>query len=167
MSLLKDNLGRIGARGTVAGYLPGARAPETMRCGLRLHGGFALQSDDILLPPGLRVLVVEDEPLIAIDTESILQAMGVSEVVCVRTVADGMQALDAQQFHAAFLDLRLGQGSSIPLAQRLATLGVPFGFLTGFQGDSIPDELKARPVAVKPFTPDQLGELLRKLIEPE
>lgn len=138
-----------------------------MRCGLRLHGGFALQSDDILLPPGLRVLVVEDEPLIAIDTESSLQAMGVSEVVCVRTVADGMQALDAQQFHAAFLDLRLGQGSSIPLAQRLATLGVPFGFLTGFQGDAIPDEFKARPVAVKPFTPNQLGELLRKLIEPE
>jgi len=124
----------------------------------------ALQSEGSLLPPGLCALVVEDEPLIAIDGEAILRSFGVSEVVCVRTVADGHLALDARLFHAAFLDLRLGQDSSIPLAQRLASLNVPFGFLTGFQGDAIPDEFKSRPILIKPFTPDQLGKLLRNLI---
>jgi len=141
----------------------GVRGRMGRRCKPRSEGR-ALQSEGSLLPPGLCVLVVEDEPLIAIDGEAILRSFGVSEVVCVRTVADGHLALDARLFHAAFLDLRLGQDSSIPLAQRLASLNVPFGFLTGFQGDAIPDEFKSRPILIKPFTPDQLGKLLRNLI---
>ena len=125
---------------------------------------FALQNEAKVLPPGLRVLLVEDEPLIAIDGEDILRAMGVSEVMWVRTVADGLQALAGQPFHAACLDLRLGQESSLPLAQRLASLNVPFGFLTGFQDDAIPQEFKDRPIVPKPFTPQQLGDLLRSLV---
>jgi DNA-binding NtrC family response regulator len=123
-----------------------------------------LPSEESLLPPGLCVLLVEDEPLIALDGEAILHAMGVGEVVWVRTVADGLNALGARPFHAAFLDLRLGQDSSIPLAQRLASLNVPFGFLTGFQGDAIPEEFKDCPILIKPFTPDQLGKLLQNLL---
>ena len=110
------------------------------------------------------MLLVEDEPLIAMDGESILQSMGVEEVVCVRTVAEGLRALDEKQFNAALLDLRLGQESSIALAQRLAASSVPFGFLTGFQGDALPDEFKDCPILSKPFTATQLGGLLLKLL---
>jgi DNA-binding response OmpR family regulator len=123
-----------------------------------------LQRDEGLLPPGLCVLLVEDEPLIALDGEVTLQALGVADVVCVRTLADGLAALDIKNFHAALLDLRLGDQSSIPLATRLAALDVPIAFLTGFQGDALPAEFRNSPLLPKPFTPDQLGALMRKLI---
>jgi DNA-binding LytR/AlgR family response regulator len=113
---------------------------------------------------GVCVLLAEDEPLIALDAESTLQAMGVGKVVWVRTTADGLNALTGGRFDVAFLDLRLGQDSSIPLAQMLAAQGVPFGFLTGYQGDAVPAEFKAVPVVAKPFTPAQLADLLRSLL---
>lgn len=123
-----------------------------------------MQNETKRVPPGLRVLLVEDEPLIAIDSDDMLRAMGVDDVVCVRTVADGMSALDANPFHAALLDLRLGENSSVPLAQRLAAVNIPFGFLTGFQDNAIPQEFRDRPVVIKPFTAAQLGALLSNLV---
>jgi CheY-like chemotaxis protein len=123
-----------------------------------------LTSDATLLPPGLRVLLVEDEPLIAIHGEDILRALGVEHVVWVRSLAEGIDALDSKQFHAAFLDLRLGMDSSYPLAQRLMSLNVPFGFITGLQDDALPAELKDRPILAKPFTPEQLRDLLLRLL---
>ena len=125
-----------------------------------------LQNETKRLPRGLRVLLVEDEPLIAIDDDDMLRAIGVDDVVWVRTVAECMNALGSATFHAALLDLRLGQESSIPLAQRLATMNIPFGFLTGFQDNAIPQEFRDRPVVVKPFTAAQLGALLSGLVGP-
>ena len=118
------------------------------------------------LPPGLRVLLVEDEPLIAIDAEDMLRHMGVETVVWARNVADAMAATDASTFHAALLDLRLGGEISIPLAQRLAAQNVPFGFLTGFEDRAIPPEFKDRPIVAKPFTPQQIHGLLVRLVSP-
>jgi CheY-like chemotaxis protein len=115
-------------------------------------------------PTGLRVLLVEDEPLIALDGEQILRSMGVDEIVWVRSVAEGMQRLDTHKFDVAFLDLRLGMESSIPLARRLADLNVPFGFITGFHDDAIPPEFKNRPIVPKPFMPRQLSDLLLQLV---
>jgi DNA-binding response OmpR family regulator len=116
------------------------------------------------LAPGLRVLLVEDEPLIAIDGQAMLLAMGVARVVCTRGVAITLDALQRETFDAAILDLRLDQDSSIPLARRLDDLGVPFGFLTGYQGDAIPEEFKDRPIVAKPFNAEQLQQLVRTLI---
>lgn len=134
---------------------------------MRVAGGreeHALKTEDRRLPAGTRVLLAEDEPLIAIDGEAILLSLGVSVVVWVRTLPDGMNVLDTAQFHAALLDLCLGQDLSTPLAARLAALNVPFGFLTGFGGDAIPVEFKDAPVLTKPFTPEQLAGLLRSLV---
>ena len=125
-----------------------------------------MQNETKRVPPGLRVLLVEDEPLIAIDGDDMLRAMGVEDVVWVRTVTEGVNALDANTFHAALLDLRLGQDSSISLAQRLAAKNIPFGFLTGFQDNAIPQEFRGRPLVVKPFTAAQLGALLSGLVGP-
>lgn len=120
--------------------------------------------NEATVPPGLRVLLAEDEPLIALYAEDTLRALGVEEVIWVRTVADGIAALDAGRFDAALLDLRLGAELSLPLAQRLAFLNVPFGFLTGFQDRAIPDEFKGRPLAAKPFRSEEIHSLLRALL---
>lgn len=122
--------------------------------------------DETDVPPGMRVLLVEDEPLIALDTEDVLRQLGVHEVVWARNLADGLAAIDAGRFDAAILDVRLGAETSDAIARRLAALNVPFGFLTGFQDSGIPVEFQGRPLVPKPFTHAQLGELLRLLIDP-
>lgn len=118
------------------------------------------------LPPGLRVLLVEDEPLIAIDAEDTLRQMGVQTVVWARNLAEALAALGGDAFHAALLDLRLGSETSIPLAERLAAGNVPFGFLTGLGDHAIPPAFKDRPMVAKPFTSQQLAELLAHLVAP-
>ena len=125
-----------------------------------------MASESIALPPGLSILLVEDEPLIAMDGEAILLSLGAAHVAIARSVAYALHAIDGQTFHAAILDLRLGAETSVPLAVRLQELGVPFGFLTGYSGDAIPDPFKDRPVAAKPFAPDGLSKLLQALVAP-
>lgn len=116
------------------------------------------------LPAGLRVLLAEDEPLIAMDGEAVLQSMGVQLVVLARSVNEGLNAIATSALDAAFLDLRLGADTSVPLAERLADAGVPFAFLTGYQGDAIPITFKDRPVVAKPFTPDLLLQALLAMV---
>jgi len=163
MSLLKDRFHGRDQKAVCSrtANMPGARGgTETVRRGLPLL-------NEPTLPPGLRVLLVEDEPLIAIDAEDTLRHMGVEDVIWARNVADGLAAIDANTFHAGLLDLRLGGETSIPLAQRLAAQGVPFGFLTGFEDRAIPPEFKDRPIVAKPFTAQQLGGLLVRLVSPQ
>ncbi len=93
--------------------------------------------------------------------------MGVEDVVWARNVADGLAAIDANTFHAGLLDLRLGGETSIPLAQRLAAQGVPFGFLTGFEDRAIPPEFKDRPSSPSRSRAQQLGGLLVRLVVPQ
>lgn len=116
------------------------------------------------LPAGLRVLLAEDEPLIAMDGEAVLRGMGVQLVVLARSVSEGLNAIASSTPDAAFLDLRLGADTSVPLAERLAQAGVPFAFLTGYQGDAIPPTFKDRPVVAKPFTPDLLLQALLAMV---
>lgn len=123
-----------------------------------------MQSPVQQLPAGLRVLLAEDEPLIAMDGEAVLQALGVQLVVPVRSLSEGLKAIGASALDAAFLDLRLGADNSLPLADRLAALGVPFAFLTGYQGDAIPVAYKDRPVVAKPFTPEALLQALLTIV---
>ena len=113
---------------------------------------------------GIRVLLVEDEPLIALDAEDLLRGMGVADVVCSRSLAEGMSAVDTETVHVALLDVRLGPESCLPLAERLAAAKVPFGFMTGLRDDGIPAAFKDRPIVTKPFTRQQLANLLSTLV---
>jgi CheY-like chemotaxis protein len=123
-----------------------------------------LQEEQGVLPPGLRVLLVEDEPLIGLAAESVLLSMGVAQVTRVRNVDEAMRQIEEQSFNAAILDLKLGQESSLPLAQLLARLGIPHGFLTGYLDDDIPPEVRDRPKVSKPFSDSQLAQLLQDLV---
>jgi DNA-binding response OmpR family regulator len=118
------------------------------------------------MPPGKRVLLVEDEPLIALDAQDTLREGGADDVVWARTVAEAEAAIAAGGLDAAILDLRLGSDSSLPLAQKLTALGVPFGFMTAFQDAGLPDDLTDRPFIAKPYSQDQLRHLLKLLIGP-
>jgi len=82
------------------------------------------------------VLLVEDNMLIALDTEDILLHLGVGSVRAARNVTEAMAAIDARRPDFALLDVNLGIETSFAIAWRLRDLGVRFAFVTGY-GDDI------------------------------
>ena len=107
--------------------------------------------------PGKRFLIVEDEFLILLDIQGTLEAAGAKSIVTASRVEDALNAIiDSEKtgstFDAAILDLKLAQESSAPIAERLASAGVPFIFLTGAPTDiSLAKQFGSAPVVGKPF----------------
>ena len=110
---------------------------------------------------GLRVLVVEDDPLIAMLIEDLLTELGYQVVGPAATVAEALGLIDDEAIDLALLDLNLVRGeTSYRLAAPLAARGVPFAFATGLDVLSLPDPYKSSPTLQKPFRTDQLERLL-------
>jgi CheY-like chemotaxis protein len=108
------------------------------------------------------VLIVEDDPIIAIDFEDRLLGFGVTSV---RTVGSVTQALDAIARRApdfALLDVELIREKSFAIAERLVALEIPFVFVTGYGNDArIPPEFTSRPRLQKPCSSDALEAALQ------
>jgi CheY-like chemotaxis protein len=120
-----------------------------------------LKADGI--PP--RVLVVEDEALIALDIETTLRSLGCVVVGPVATVEQALRALVVGWPDAAILDVNLGHEQVFPVADRLAERNVPFMFLTGYSPDILPSRHRARPVASKPCRAEALARLLAPVLD--
>ena len=114
----------------------------------------------------IRVLLVEDEPLIALDCETILRQLGVGQILCATNVADAHAAIERESFDVAILDIAVGDSDSLQLSQRLAELSIPIGFMSGYRNEDLPEMLRGRPFVSKPFTSTQLGTLLEELLQP-
>ena len=136
-------------------------------CRLSLDGnvGCLLQIDDRPVAARARVLLLEDEPLIAMQEEAILRGFGL-DVVCARSADTALKALEGGGFDAALLDWKLGAESSLSVANRLREMGLPFGFLTGYQEDALPGEFRDCLIVRKPFTAEQLREVVTALMQP-
>ena len=118
------------------------------------------------LPQDFTVLVAEDNSLIAFDVECTLNELGVNQVVIVDTLEFAMKHLVNQTVHAAILDVRLRDATSFNVADRLAELGVPFGFATGYgEQRDIPEHLRHAPFIKKPYVADEICRLLLKLLK--
>lgn len=107
-------------------------------------------------PAGWRVLVVEDEPLIALALEETLAEHGFVVAASARSVAAALRRIADTRFDVALLDLRMGDESVEPVADRLDALGVPFVFMTGYGRSALPGAHSARPVVEKPFRAEAL-----------
>ncbi|MEW6633037.1 MAG: HWE histidine kinase domain-containing protein [Pseudomonadota bacterium] len=105
----------------------------------------------------LRVLLVEDQMLIAMDTENMLADIGISDVVVAASVKEALQKLRVRPPHVAILDINLGDGTSLEVADELARLDIPFVFATGY-GDRnlIGDAYGEARVVRKPYNADTL-----------
>jgi len=80
---------------------------------------------------GVRVLVVEDDPLLAMDLDASLVDAGAVVVGPCQTLDQAMQQADIGDFAVAVLDFGLGSDTVSPLAHRLVNRGVPFVLYTG------------------------------------
>ena len=104
---------------------------------------------------GRRILVVEDEMLIAMMIEGMLDDLGCESVATAATVNQAVALIEGQVFDAAMLDVNLKGTNSYPVADVLAARGVPFFFSTG-NGGHMAEGYGDRAVLRKPF---QCGDL--------
>ena len=108
------------------------------------------------------VLIVEDDPIIAIDFEDRLLGFGVRSVRTVGSVAQALDAIARRAPDFALLDVSLIREKSFAIAERLAALKIPFVFVTGYGAEtSIPTQFAARPRLQKPCSSDALEAALQ------
>ena len=108
------------------------------------------------------VLIVEDDPIIAIDFEDRLLGFGVMRVRTVASVAQALAAITKRAPDFALLDVELIREKSFAIAERLEALKIPFVFITGYGADvRLPAGLAHRPRLPKPCSTDALRALLR------
>src|SRR3712207_9283677 len=100
---------------------------------------------------GRRILIVEDEALVAMLVEDALLDAGAEVIGPVATVAEAMALLDSAAPDAAGLDLKLAGETSRPVAHVLATRGGPFSAGTGSGAEGAPPAHAAAPVAATAY----------------
>jgi CheY-like chemotaxis protein len=113
---------------------------------------------------GRRILVVEDEPLIALDIKETLESSGASVVGPAARVSDALVLAEQNDPDAAVIDVRL-QGNTTTFPVAVWERGIPFIFQTSDPG-LIGAAYREVPVLRKPFQPqellDKIGDLLAK-----
>ena len=114
---------------------------------------------------GCRVLVVEDDYLIAQLFDEMLKSVGCVVLGPLPRLADALDAASRESCDAAVLDINLGGEHVYPVAEILSGRNVPFIFVTGYAGESLPREYAEQPRIGKPFKTEQLIRTLSDLIE--
>ncbi|MEO5867979.1 MAG: response regulator [Sphingomonas sp.] len=111
-----------------------------------------------------RILLVEDEPLIAMMLEDFLDALGKTLVGTADTCAGALDLIAGGGIDGAIIDVNLRGGEqSWPIADALAELDVPFLFATGGPQDGMTSAHRDRPTLAKPFTMDGVAKALDAL----
>lgn len=109
-------------------------------------------SDVSDLVSGRRILVVEDEYLIAADLAEALEELGAEVVGPAANVRAALAEIErADDLDGATLDVTLGQEKSFEVAALLKERGVPFVFLTGYGDRGLPERYRDVPRCEKPF----------------
>ena len=121
---------------------------------------------DVVAPPKPRILIVEDEPFIAMTLEDMLDELGFAVVGTVSRVAEAIEMIELKPIDGALLDVNLGTQKIDPVADVLAQRGCPFIFTTGYGRSDIPSSHATRPVLQKPFRMDELASILRSELTP-
>lgn len=114
---------------------------------------------------GRRVLLVEDEALVAMLIEDALDSAGAVMLGPYAAVAPALAAIPEALPELAVLDLNLAGESSLPIADELAGRGVPLVFASGYGQAGLPPRFRGRPMLAKPFDPAELISVLAALWE--
>ncbi len=113
---------------------------------------------------GRRILVVEDDLMIAMLIDDVLKEAGCEVVGPFPRLAPALQAASAERLDGALLDINLAGELVSPVADRLIERGVPFVFLTGYGWHMLPDRFHTRPLVTKPCRRDMLLTALARAV---
>ncbi len=108
---------------------------------------------------GKRVLLVEDEALVAMMIQDWLTEAGHSVIGPISRASEALQAAAEAEYDAAILDINLGDGMAYPVADIVAKRGVPFVFVTGYEADTIDERFSHVPILQKPIERQMLQGL--------
>lgn len=116
---------------------------------------------------GIRVLLVEDETLVAMLLEDMIADLGGAVVDSASRVGRALDVLRERDgaIDLVVLDVNLGGEEAFPVAAALAERGVPFAFSTGYGSAGLPEAWRSRPTLQKPFTQAQVESVLRQALE--
>lgn len=117
--------------------------------------------------PRRRVLVVEDEALIALDLEQWLTELGFEVIGPFGRAHDALRALDGPRVDFAVLDYVLRDGTSGSVADRLGSHQVPYVYVSGMREPIPGGDSAAMPVLEKPISQRDMTRALRDVFDPE
>ncbi len=120
--------------------------------------------EDSKLLQGKRILVVEDEPYVALDICACLTSAGCEIVGPTGALTDAKAMVEQSYFDAALLDLNLEGQISDELAQALTHRNIPFAFLTGYRRSALPPAFRDCIMLSKPFGREQLVAVAEALV---
>ena len=132
-----------------------ARFPSAASCGL-----IALLGRAYMPLSGYRILIVEDEALIALDLSHALEDLHAIVVGSVNNVADARRLVSEATIDCAVLDVQLGHHTVDALIPDLDDRKIPRVFMTAYSEKSLPPDWRSWPVLEKPMA---AGELLRAI----
>ncbi|WP_145109547.1 response regulator [Cereibacter sediminicola] len=116
-------------------------------------------------PHAPRILLAEDDLVLAMTMVDELRASGFEIVGPTRSAAEGARLVGHQAVDAALLDLRLKDGTCFGLARTLRVRGIPFAFVTGEAREAIPEDLADVDVLEKPVTAVAISTMLERLLQ--
>lgn len=113
---------------------------------------------------GMRILVIEDEFLIAMDIEQLCREHGAEDVVIMRSLNEiGADSFADQSFDFAILDVMISSGSTLDFAEHLRARNIPFVFSTGFdKSEEIFDALPDAEIVSKPYSSKALLQAMER-----
>jgi len=114
-------------------------------------------------PP--KVLIVEDEFMVALFLEQSLEELGFEIAATVANLDAALRAVEAGGFDIAILDINISGQMSYPVADALRQRGIPFFFSTGYQGTDIPDPYGSFPRVHKPLTSTMVKAMVEKVLD--
>ena len=115
--------------------------------------------------PRCRVLVVEDEAMIAMLVEDMVLDFGSEVVGPVANMKDAVNHARSAELDAAILDINVGGSVIFPVADILTERGIPLIFATGYGSQGVPARFHNRPTLPKPFSYQSLAEALQAVLK--
>ena len=108
----------------------------------------------------MRIYILEDDPLLALDLVEIVEGCGHSVLECFVSLADMADRLDELP-DFALLDIDLPDGKSFGIAAALDARGIPFAFVSGSRQGDLPEHLRHARFVAKPYSPVAIRNALR------
>jgi DNA-binding response OmpR family regulator len=115
---------------------------------------------------GVRVLLVEDEYLVASLIEEVLGTAGCIITGPIPRLAEAINAADRETCDAAVLDVNLAGERIYPVADILSRRNIPFVFVTGYGANALPPEYAKLPRICKPFRMTDLLSAISDVVKP-
>ncbi len=123
-----------------------------------------LPAANIPAPKNCRILLIEDEALIAMQLKLDLEAEGHTIIGPYGQLSEGLRAASEAEFDIALLDINLGADNSAPIAEILDRMMIPFAFTTGYNDlVFLPPRLREYPHLTKPYNPADVRDLVKML----